>query len=416
MHLFAFGINHQSAPLAVREQVVFDPEIMTRALRDLVDHHPVREAAILSTCNRTEIYCNTEEPVQAVNWLADFHRIDRSGIEPYVYRLDHERAVMHAFRVASGLDSAVIGEPQILGQMKDAVRCAQVAGTLGTVLNRLFQHTFSVAKDVRTQTDIGGSAVSMASVSVRLAERIYPAIGETSVLFVGAGEMIDLCATHFAARKPARMTFANRTLERAQALAGRLGGTAIALNDLAARLPAHDIVVACTASPLPIIGKGMVESALKARKRKPILVVDLAVPRDVELEVANLDDVFLYTVDDLGRIAREGVAARNNAVEQAEAIIETEVRQFMHWMSARGVVPTIRALRDHADRNRRHELERAFKALDRGEDPRKVLERMSESLMNKLMHPPTQALNAAEDAERDELVTLLARLYQLHRE
>jgi len=416
MHLFAFGVNHQTAPLTVREQVVFQSERIAQALRDLVDRRPVKEAAILSTCNRTEVYCNTEDPSEAVAWLARYHHMAPAGLEPYIYRLPQERAVQHAFRVASGLDSMMLGEPQILGQMKDAVRSAEEAGTLGLLLNRLFQRTFSVAKEVRTQTEIGANAVSMASVAVRLAEEIYPSIAECRLLFVGAGEMIELCATHFAARHPRSMTFANRTAERARDLAALHSGNAVALNEVAATLAQHDVVIACTASPLPIIGKGTVESALKARKHRPMLLIDLAVPRDIEPEVTQLDDAFLYTVDDLGRIAADGMAARSNAVLQAEAIIDTEVRDFMHWMRARGTVPTIRSLRDQAERSRRAELDRALKALERGDDVRKVLERMSESLTNKLMHPPTHALNSASDADRDELVRLISRLYRIDRE
>jgi len=416
MQLFAFGINHQSAPLDVREQVVFQAERLPLALRDLVDHRPVKEAAIISTCNRTEVYCNTDEPSVAVDWLVDYNRLPREGLEPFIYRLPHERAVAHAFRVASGLDSMVLGEPQILGQMKDAVRSAEQAGTLGLLLNRLFQHSFSVAKEVRTRTEIGAAAVSMASVAVRLAERIYPSIEESRVLFIGAGEMIELCATHFGARRPRAATFANRTPERAQELASRFRGRAVALNDVASELAAHDIVISCTASPLPIIGKGMVETALKARRHRPVLLIDLAVPRDIEQEVASLDDAFLYGVDDLGRIAREGLEARSSAVEQAEAIIASEVRNFMQWMDARGVVPTIRGLREQAERSRRHELERALKALERGDDPRQVLERMSESLTSKLLHPPTHALNAAPESERERIAELLARIYRIERE
>jgi len=416
MRLFAFGINHQTAPLTVREQVVFQTERLSQALRNLVEQRPVKEAAILSTCNRTEIYCNTDEPIAAVHWLANYHQLPADGLEPYIYRLPQEQAVQHAFRVASGLDSMMIGEAQILGQMKQAVRSAEEAGTLGLLLNRLFQRTFSVAKEVRTQTEIGASAVSMASIAVRLAEEIYPSVSSCRVLFVGAGEMIELCATHFGARQPKAMTFANRTLERGQELALQHHGSAIPLNEVAASLATHDVVVTSTASPLPIIGKGTVESALKARKRRPILIVDLAVPRDVEPEVANLDDAFVYTVDDLGRIAADGVAARSNAVQQAEAIIDTEVRDFMQWMSTRGAVPTIRALRDQAERNRRHELERAMKSLEKGDDARQVLERLSEALTNKLMHGPTHALNTASDEERDQLVQTLSRLYQIPRE
>jgi glutamyl-tRNA reductase len=413
MHLFAFGVNHQTAPLTVREQVAFHAERLAQALHDLVDRRPVKEAAILSTCNRTEVYCNTDEPAAAVDWLAQYHHLPPDGLEPYLYRLPQEQAVHHAFRVASGLDSMMLGEAQILGQMKDAVRSAEEAGTLGTLLGRLFQRTFSVAKEVRTHTEIGANAVSMASIAVRLAEEIYPSVAECRVLFVGAGEMIELTATHFAARRPRLLTFANRTSEKANELALRHMGQAIPLNDVAASLATHDVVVASTASPLPIIGKGTVESALRARKHRPMLLIDLAVPRDIEPEVGGLGDAFLYTVDDLGRIAAEGLSARSNAVLQAEAIIDTEVRDFMHWMSARGAVPAIRALRDQAERSRRHELERALKALERGEDARKVIERMSETLTNKLMHPPTHALNAASEAEREALLQTLARIYQI---
>jgi glutamyl-tRNA reductase len=416
MRLFAFGINHQTAPLTVREQVVFQAERLSQALRNLVEQRPVKEAAILSTCNRTEIYCNTDEPGAAVQWFTNYHHLPPDGLEPYIYRLPQERAVQHAFRVASGLDSMMIGEAQILGQMKQAVRSAEEAGTLGLLLNRLFQRSFSVAKEVRTQTEIGASAVSMASIAVRLAEEIYPSVAGCRILFVGAGEMIELCATHFGARQPRLMTFANRTQDRAQELAARHHGQAIPLNEVAASLPTHDVIVASTASPLPIIGKGTVESALKVRKHRPLLMVDLAVPRDIEPEVAALDDAFVYTVDDLGRIAADGLAARSNAIQQAEAIIDTEVRDFMHWMNARGAVPTIRALRDHAERNRRHELERALKALEKGDDARKVLERMSEALTNKLLHGPTHAINTASDEERDQLVQTLARLYPIPRE
>ncbi|MGH8136464.1 MAG: glutamyl-tRNA reductase, partial [Steroidobacteraceae bacterium] len=294
MQLFAFGINHQTAPLSVREQVVFHAENLIGALRELVDRRPVQEAAIISTCNRTEIYCSTSDPHAAVDWMAGYHSLKPQQIEPYVYQLPQEKAVKHAFRVASGLDSMVLGEPQILGQFKQAVRQAQAAGTLGLLLNKLFQRTFAVAKTVRSETDIGAATVSLASAAVGLAQRIYPAIAEQSVLFIGAGEMVELCATHFAAQHPRRLTFANRTLERAQALADRFLGRAITLNDLPSQLAGHDIVVSSTASTLPIIGKGLIERALLARKHRPMLMFDLAVPRDIEEEVGRLDDVFLY--------------------------------------------------------------------------------------------------------------------------
>jgi glutamyl-tRNA reductase len=306
----------------------------------------------------------------------------------------------------------VLGEPQILGQLKDAVRTAQAAGTLGTVLHKLFQRTFAVAKEVRSTTQVGANSVSMAAAAVKLAARIFPSLKDQQVLFIGAGEMIELCATHFAAQAPARITVANRTLERGHALAHRFNGRAIELRMLAEQLQEHDIVVSCTASSLPILGKGLVERALRARKRRPMFMVDLAVPRDIEAEVGELDDIFLYTLDDLQGIVQSNLDARRSALEQAEAIIETQVGQFMHWMSSRASVPLIRQLREQGESARRQELERALKLLHKGEDPKQVLEALSQGLTNKLLHGPTQALNAAADEERRALATLLERLYR----
>lgn len=415
MQLFAFGINYQTAPLDVREQVTFPEDAMESALHDLVQHHPVGEAAIVSTCNRTEVYCSTDRPEEATHWLADYHHLRAGELEPYLYKLPREQAVKHAFRVASGLDSMVLGEPQILGQLKDAVKSAEHAGTLGMMLHKLFQRTFFVAKEIRTSTEIGTNSVSMAAAAARLAERIFGDIGEQRVLFIGAGEMIELCASHFAARHPKQITVANRTIERAQLLAQRFNAQAITLNELPEQLAQHDIVISCTASPLPILGKGMVERAIKVRKHRPIFMVDLAVPRDVEPEVTELDDVFLYSVDDLSEIVREGLDLRQGAVAQAEAIINSNVINFMHWLESRELVPTIRALRDQAERYRRHELERAMKLLAKGEDPQKILEQLSSGLTNKFLHIPSEALNHATADERDDLVGLVNRLYQLRR-
>ena len=413
MQLFAFGVNHHTAPLAVREQVTFHAENLENALHDLVSRESVREAAIISTCNRTEVYCNTPEPGRAIDWLARFHHLKAQSLEPFIYTLPHERAVAHAFRVASGLDSMVLGEPQILGQIKDAVKSAEHAGTMGTVLHKLFQSTFSVAKEVRTRTEIGTSSVSMAAAAVRVAERIYPSIAGQRVLFIGAGEMIELCAAHFAAKQPRETTFANRTVERGEDLAVRFRGRAITLNELPEHLSHHDIVVSCTASQLPILGKGMIERAIRARRHRPMLMIDLAVPRDIEVEAGELDDVFLYSVDDLGKIVQEGLDTRQAAVAEAEAIISANVHDFMRWLEGREVVPTIRALRDNAERMRRLELERAARLLAKGEDPQKVLEQLSHSLTNKFLHAPTHALNAAEAKDREALVAALARLYQV---
>jgi glutamyl-tRNA reductase len=412
MQLFAFGLNHHTAPLNVRERVVFHAEKLVLALRDLTEREQVKEAAIISTCNRTEVYCSSVEPHSVVSWLADYHGIKPQQLEPYLYHFPQDQAVKHAFRVASGLDSMVLGEPQILGQFKEAVKSAEAAGTLGLVLNKLFQRTFSVAKTVRTETEIGASTVSMASAAVQLAERIYPTIAGQNVLFVGAGEMIELCTAHFAAQHPRQLSFANRTEARAQQLAERFNGRVIPLNDLPTQLAMHDIIVCSTASPLPLVGKGLVESALKARKHRPMLMFDLAVPRDIEAEVGELDDVFLYTVDDLGKIAREGLDVRQNAVAQAEVIIENHVTDFMHWLGSREVVPAIRAMRDAAERSRRHVLERAQRRLARGEDPQRVMDELSRALTNKLIHAPTHALNHASEEDRESLSATLARLYR----
>ncbi|HYI85607.1 MAG TPA: glutamyl-tRNA reductase [Burkholderiales bacterium] len=390
--LFALGLNHQTAPLAVRERVVFHVERLQEALGEL-KRGLAREAAILSTCNRTELYVSGEKPGELAQWLAQYHRFGAADLQPYLYTLPNEQAVRHAFRVASGLDSMVLGEPQILGQMKDAARAAESAGTLGSVLHRLFQRSFAVAKEVRSTTSIGAASVSMAAAAVKLAARIFPSLKDQSVLFIGAGEMIELAATHFAAQAPARITVANRTLERAQRLASRFNARALELRSLAEHLHEHDIVVSCTASSLPILGKGLVERALRARRRRPMFMVDLAVPRDIEQEAGELDDVFLYTLDDLAGIVSTNLDSRRSALDQAEAIIDSQVGQFMHWMRRREGAPLIRALREDADAARRRELEQALKALARGEDPAKVVEALSQTLTNKLMHGPTQALS-----------------------
>ncbi len=412
--IFTLGINHHSAPLAIRERVAFGADKLGHALSDLTSARPVREVAILSTCNRTEIYCAAESPDVVIDWLAHYHKVPRDELAPYVYTHNQPEAIRHAFRVASGLDSMVIGEPQILGQMKDAVRAAEENGTLGTQLHKLFQRSFSVAKEVRSTTAIGANIVSMAAAGVHLAERIFESISEQRILFIGAGEMIELCAAHFCAQKPKQVTIANRTIERGRALAEQYGGAAIRLDELGEHLAAHDIVVSCTASPLPIIGLGMVERAIKARRHRPMFMVDLAVPRDIEEEVGRLDDVFLYTVDDLAQVVESGLESRQAAVVEAEDIIANRVRDFLGWLESRDTVPVIRSLRDSAERMRRHEMEHAMKLLAKGENPEKVLDHLSHRLTNKFLHAPTQTLNAADAGERADLQAAAARLFHLH--
>ncbi|MBL8405092.1 MAG: glutamyl-tRNA reductase [Dechloromonas sp.] len=412
--IFTLGINHHSAPLAIRERVAFGADKLGHALADLTSERPVREVAILSTCNRTEIYCAAESPDVVIDWLSQYHQVPRNELVPYVYTHDQPAAIRHAFRVASGLDSMVIGEPQILGQMKDAVRAAEENGTLGTQLHKLFQRSFSVAKEVRSTTAIGANIVSMAAAGVHLAERIFESIGDQRILFIGAGEMIELCAAHFCANKPKQVTIANRTIERGRALAEQYGGSAIRLDELGEHLAAHDIVVSCTASPLPIIGLGMVERAIKARRHRPMFMVDLAVPRDIEEEVGRLDDVFLYTVDDLAQVVESGLESRQAAVVEAEDIIANRVKDFLGWLESRDTVPVIRSLRDSAERMRRHEMEHALKLLAKGENPEKVLDHLAHRLTNKFLHAPTQTLNAADAGERAELQAAAARLFHLH--
>ena len=413
MALFILGINHRTAPLSVRERVAFHPEELRHALNDLTMDGRVLEAAILSTCNRTELYCQADDVHDVTQWLARSRHLPLCEIGPCLYTHSERVAVRHAFRVASGLDSMVLGEPQILGQMKEAARAAREADALGTILNRLFQQSFSVAKDVRSMTEIGANIVSMAAASVHLAQRIFGDIADQRVLFIGAGEMVGLCATHFAAQKPKEIVVANRTVARGSEMANHHGGTAIRLEELAERLPQFDIVVSCTGSQLPIIGLGLVERAIRLRRHRPMFMVDLAVPRDIEAEVGNLDDVFLYTIDDLAQIVASGVESRQSAVADAEAIIEARVEDFFQWLQTRKSVPIIRALRDNFESMRCHEMEQAMKLLSIGGDPAEILKQFSHRLTNKYLHAPMQALGGTEN-ERSEMQALVTKLFNLH--
>jgi len=424
MQLLAVGLNHTTAPVALRERLAFAPEQLGTAVAAArnwfarADSNGGDEAAILSTCNRTELYAasNAANPLDAgAQFLADFHKLNFSELRPHLYMLPQHDAVRHTFRVASGLDSMVLGETQILGQIKDAIRTADEAGGLGTYLHQLFQRSFSVAKEVRSTTEIGAHSVSMAAAAVRLSQRIFDKISEQNVLFIGAGEMIELCATHFAAQNPKSVTVANRTMERGEALAHRFNGKAMRLAELGSRLQQYDIVISCTASSLPLIGLGMVERAVKARRHKPMFMVDLAVPRDIEPEVGRLNDVFLYTVDDLGKVVQAGMENRQAAVAQAEAIIETRVQSFMHWIDDRAVVPVIQGLQENSEMIRLLELERARKLLAKGESVDAVLDALSKGLTAKFMHGPQQALHRAQGDERAQLAELLPQLFRSRR-
>ena len=412
--VFALGLNHTTAPLDLRGRFAFSPQQLPAALHAIrTRYERVSEVAIVSTCNRTELYVGAEVATvdPAVDWLAGMGGVSSQTLRSHAYVMEGASAARHAFRVASGLDSMVLGEPQILGQLKQAVREADNAGTLGTTLQQMFQRSFAVAKEVRSSTEIGSHSISMAAAAVRLASQLYESLGETKVLFVGAGEMIELAATHFAARQPRLLAIANRSSERAEALAARFGATTMPLADLPARLAEFDIVVSCTASSLPIIGLGAVERALKARRRRPMFMVDLAVPRDIEPEVSQLSDVYLYTVDDLSALVQTAGEKREAAVAQAEAIIETGVQSFVQWLDRRGSIPLIQALHAQADDWRSLEIARARKLLASGEDVGAVLEALSKGLTQKMLHGTLAELRATDGDERTRLARTVSRLF-----
>ena len=420
MSVFALGLNHTTAPLDLRGRLACAPDQLSPVLKALRERLQASapEAALVSTCNRTELYVAAEAAAAAqelarpaMDFLAGHAGVAPGQLRHHTYLREGREAARHAFRVASGLDSMVLGEPQILGQMKQAVREADAAGTLGTTLHQMFQRSFSVAKEVRTETEIGAHSVSMAAASVRLASQLFEDLRKIKVLFVGAGEMIELVATHFAAREPQAMAVANRTLERGEALAARYGAQALRLADLPDRLQDFDAVISCTASSLPIIGLGAVERALKARRRRPIFMVDLAVPRDIEPEVARLSDVYLYTVDDLSAVVQTAGEKRHAAVERAEAIVDAGVRSFAHWLDQRTTVPLIQALNRQTDDWRHLELARARKLLAKGEDVEAVLEALSRSLTQKMLHGTMAELHAADGAQREQLAATVSRLF-----
>jgi glutamyl-tRNA reductase len=419
MSVLALGLNHTTAPLDLRGRLAFAPEQLPTALKGLRERLAVAlpEAALVSTCNRTELYLATQPQHSAglaqaaLGWLAETGGVNASRLQDHTYVRENRDAARHAFRVAAGLDSMVLGEPQILGQMKEAVRQADDAGTLGTTLHQLFQRSFSVAKEVRSATEIGAHSVSMAAATVRLASQIFEDLHEIQVLFVGAGEMIELVATHFAARTPRAMAVANRTLERGEKLASRFGARTLRLAELPNVLHEYDAVVSCTASTLPLIGLGAVERALKQRRRRPMFMVDLAVPRDIEPEVAKVPDIYLYTVDDLSALVQTAGEKRQAAVAQAEAIIDAGVQSFSHWLEQRAAVPLIQALNRQADDWAELELARARKLLARGEDTEAVMEKLSRALTHKMLHGTLAELHATSGPERERLVSLVQRLF-----
>jgi len=411
MSLVVLGLNHRTAPIEVRERIVFDAERLPRALMSLRALPGVQEALIVSTCNRTELYCVGGEGADAFSAWLTAESGGSSTLADCLYRIEGPDAVRHVFSVAAGLDSLILGEPQILGQLKDSYRAAQRAGTAGSLLNRLFQTTFSVAKRVRTETAIGASAVSVASAGIQLARRVFEGFERHTALLVGAGEMIELAARHLHAQKVGRMIIANRSVNRAERLAEGLQASAIKLDALAAHLPAADIVVSSTARPGLVIGLDQVLKALDERRRRPMFMLDLAVPRDIDPRVGELEDVYLYTVDDLRQVVDENIKARQEEAAVARQLIDVQVSEFMTGLKVLDAVPMIRELRGQAEAARDRALEQARRLLAAGHSPEEVLEQLASTLTNRLLHGPSAALRDAAERGDAALADAAARLF-----
>ena len=412
MPLIALGINHQTAPVEIREKVTFAPEQMEEALQQAAQLDDVNEAVIVSTCNRTELYCEVGDDYQdsLKRWLADFHQLQNDELDPFIYQYENQEATRHLFRVASGLDSMVLGEPQILGQLKSAYDTACSTNVVKTVLGRLFQHGFTVGKKVRTDTAIGSNPVSVAFAAVSLSKQIFGDLSSLHALMIGAGETIELAARHLKGQGIGGITIANRTLERAQNLADELGAEAVTIGEIPEQLVHADIVVSSTASQLPILGKGATETALKKRKHRPIFMVDLAVPRDIEPQVGELGDVYLYTVDDLKEVIDENRRSREEAASEALDIIQSEVIHFDHWIKTHQSADEIRKLRKTAELKKQECLKKAYSMLEHNEDMDKILQTLASNLTNKLLHGPTVEMRKALKENDQDKINLLHSL------
>lgn len=416
MYLTVLGINHRTAPVEIRGQVAFTPEQLEQALGELCTLEGVHEAAILSTCNRTELYCAREDtsPDAISDWLCRFHRLDSATLRPHLYSYQEEAAVRHVLRVAAGLDSMILGEPQILGQMKTSYQQALKSGSIDTLVNRLYQHTFSVAKQVRTDTAIGASPVSVAFAAVSLSRQIFGDLENQCALLIGAGETIELSARHLHERGIGKLIIANRTVSRAHDLAAQFDGYGIGLDEIHAHLAEADIVISSTGSPEPVLDRDTVQAALKNRKHRPVLMIDIAVPPDIDAAVAELNDIYLYTVDDLKQVIEEGQRSRQEAARQAEEIIDTQVEHFMSWVRSLDAVPVLRAYRDHAEHMGEAELARARHQLEQGAEPGEVLETLARNLVRKLTHDPTVNLRSAIAEGDTGLLDAVRTLFRLN--
>ncbi|MAA73365.1 MAG: glutamyl-tRNA reductase [Salinisphaeraceae bacterium] len=417
MNLITVGLNHRTAPLAIREGLAFSTATdRSAALQRLAQWNGVREAALLSTCNRTELYTvtpQTGDDTGLRRWLCEDRGLDSDSLAPHFYVHRDRESVRHTLRVAAGLDSMVIGETQILGQMKQAFREAQAARTAGPTLTRLFEHSFTVAKKVRSETEIGAHAISVAYAGVGLARRIFEDFSSLTAMLIGAGDTIELTARHLAEAGTQRMIFANRSLDRAQRLAGQYQGFAIPNEDIGVHLAEADIVVASTAAPEYMIHLSQLRQALKARRRKPIFALDLAVPRDIEPAAGELEDLYLYTVDDLQSVVRQNLRSRERAAAIADELIDGRIDEFLAWQESRRAVATISALRHNAEAQRAAVQKRAERMLAQGKDPQEVLEFLAHSLTNKLLHAPTTALRKSRGRQQQQVVSSLRDIYRL---
>jgi glutamyl-tRNA reductase len=413
MSLITIGINHKTAPLDLRERLAFTPQSLPEALLSLKKLEHIEEASILSTCNRTEIYCVTskDNDQAIIQWFSKFHGVDENQVKQHLYLHAHEETVRHAMEVVCGLDSMVLGEPQIAGQMKNSYALANEHGTIGLLLGKLYQRIFAVSKQVRTDTDIGSSPVSVAFAAVSLAKQIFGDLKQTTVLLVGAGETIELATRHLHSQGVNKIIIANRSVERAQKLADEFQGEAISLQQIGNHLHRSDIVISSTASPLPIIGKGTVERALKQRRHEPIFMVDLAVPRDIEPEVNELDDIYLYSVDDLQSVIEQNMENRQQAAQQAHEIIDTQVIHFLDWQRSLGAVDIIAQIRQHTQNISNEVLNKAKKQLAAGQRPEEILDYLAHTLTNKFLHQPCTHLRQASQDERDDILEVAQNMF-----
>ena len=415
MTLLALGLNHTTAPVEIREKVVFTGEVLPDALIELRHQIGIDEVAILSTCNRTEIYCSLEYDIRQtlINWLSSFHSLKFMNINPFLYAYPDANAVKHVLRVASGLDSMVIGEPQVLGQMKSAYKTAIDVGSIGQLLGRLFQHSFRVAKEVRSNTEIGNHPVSIAFAAVRLGQQIFGDLSSRTSLLIGAGETIELTAKYLSEKGLHRLIIANRTLDKARHIASEYPGYAITLDDIPQHLNEADIIISSTGSTNFILSLDIIKNAMKKRKHKPMYIVDIAVPRDVDPKAGELDDIYLYTIDDLKDVIEENICNREQAAVHAEKIIDTQVINFMDWVNSLNARSTIKAIRDQAVLIQQEVLTSAIKRLKQDEEPELVMQEMARILTNKLIHSPSAQLRNISKDRRDELLRAAKELFNL---